>query len=91
MADHMSSEHLIGCVGMRMGDQFLPTKKLANHYSSWMDQERVTDVTLRKVEVSENQFGKYTEKLSEISEEADASVEVWVRLRSNKKNDPYRH
>jgi Asp-tRNA(Asn)/Glu-tRNA(Gln) amidotransferase C subunit len=44
-----------------------------------------------KVEVSENQFGKYTEKLSEISEEADASVEVWVRLRSNKKNDPYRH
>lgn len=74
-----------------MGDQFLPTKKLANHYSAWMDQERVTDVTLHEVETSENQFGKHTEKLSEISDEADASVEVWVRLRSSKKNDPYRH
>lgn len=71
--------------------QRLPTKRLANHFSAWMDQERVTDVTLHEVEVSENQFGKHTEKLSEISEEADASVEVWVRLRSNKKNDPYRH
>lgn len=72
-------------------DQRLPTKKLANHFSAWMDQERITDVILQEVEVSENQFGKHTEKLSEISEEADASVEVWVRLRSGKKNDPYRH
>lgn len=72
-------------------DQSLPTKKLANHYSAWMDQELITDVILQEVEFSENQFGKHTEKLSEISEEADVSVVVWVRLRSSKKNGPYRH
>lgn len=72
-------------------EKLIPTKKLANHFSAWMDQERVTEVTLQEVESSQNQFGKHTEKLSEISEEADAVVEVWVRLRSSKKNDPYTH
>ena len=75
-----------------LGDEgLIPTKKLDNHFSAWMDQERVTEVTLLQVEASENQFGKHTEKLSEISDEADAVEEVWVRLRSKKKNDPYTH
>lgn len=70
-------------------EQRIPTKKLANHFSAWMDEARITEVTLLQVEVSRNQFGKCTEKLSELSDEADAAEETWVLVRSQKRNDPY--
>ncbi len=72
-------------------EKFYPTKKLANRYSAWMDQDWVSEVKLQQVEYSENQFGKPVEKLSDISKEEESVNEVWVLLRSGKKNDPYTH
>jgi len=68
-----------------------PTKRLSNRQAEWMGTELIADAEIFEVDRSENQFGKTQIKLTEAEDDQSGREETWVLLRTQKKDDPFRH